>query len=216
MNTSALLLSLVLASSGNELNVISEPELPKSGMGAIAPAALPPGAISAYGLLGAPDVQVGYRQGITLVELEAKASFNYLAASFALEVGVRMAVYKRGMLTLAPAISLGLVLNSGATYVDARNFGYTGLRPRAGLWGSLAFSEVVSGIFLVELPWTFAFQGGYQATPTAGVGAEFQLTRELSGVVLGQFGVDVIKEPVGFAYVRPGWAARLGLGYRFF
>lgn len=216
MNTSALLLTLVLASSGNELNVVSEPELPKSGMGALAPAALPPGAISAYGLLGAPDVQVGYRQGISLFELEARASFNYLAASFAVDVGARMAIYRRGMLTLAPAVSVGLVLNSGATYFDARNFGYTGLKARVGFWGSLAFSEVVSGIFLAELPWTFAFQGGYQATPTAGAGAEFQLTKELTGLVLGQFGLDVIKEPVGFAYLRPGWAVRLGLGYRFF
>jgi hypothetical protein len=218
MNTSALLVAMVLASSGNELNLDANaaPELPRAGMGAIAPAALPAGAISAYALLGAPDVQIGYRQGISIFELEAKASFNYLTTSFALDVGVRMALYKRGMLTLAPAAGLGIVFNSGATYFDARNFGYTALRPRLGFHGSVAFSEVVSGVFLVEVPWAFAFQGGYQATPTAGIGGEFQLTKELSGLVLGQVGVDVIKEPVGFAYARAAWAVRLGLGYRFF
>jgi hypothetical protein len=216
MNTSALLVTLVLAGSGNELNVDAAPELPKTGMGAIAPAAMPAGAISGYALLGAPDVKVGYRQGISLFEIEANAGFNYLSAAFTLELGARMAVYKRGMLTLAPALGVGLVLNSGARYFDARNYGYSGLRPRAGLYGSLAFSEVVSGIFLAELPWTFAFQGGYQATPTAGLGAEVQLTKELSGVVLGQLGVDVIKEPVGFPFARAAWAVRMGLGYRFF
>lgn len=177
---------------------------------------LPAGAVSAYGLLGAPDVSVGYRQGIKLVEFEARASFNYLEASFALEAGVRMAIFHRGMLTLAPALALGVVANTGARYYDNRNFGYVALRPRAALYGSVAFSEIISGVFLAELPWAFGFAGGYQATPTAGVGAEFQITKELSGVVLGQFGVDVIKEPVGFASVRPGWAARMGLGWRFF
>lgn len=217
MNTSALLLALVLAGSGNELSVMSEapPELPKPGMGAIAPAAMPAGAISAYVLLGAPDVQVGYRQGISLLELEAKASFNYLTAAFTLDVGARMAVFKKGPVTLAPALGLGLVLNSGARYFDARNVGYSGLRPRVGLYGSVAFSEVVSGVFQAELPWAFAFQGGYQATPTGGLGAEFQLNKELSGVVLGQLGVDVLKEPVGFAFARAAWGVRLGLGYRF-
>jgi hypothetical protein len=218
MNTSALLVALVLASSGNELNLSTDaaPELPRPGRGAISPAALPAGAISAYALLGAPDVQIGYRQGISILELEAKASFNYLTSAFALDVGLRMAVYKRGMLTLAPAAGVALVLNSGATYYDARNFGYTALRPRLGVYGSVAFSEVVSGVFMAEVPWAFAFAGGYQATPTAGIGGEFQLTKELSGVVMGQFGVDVIKEPVGFAYTRAAWAARVGLGYRFF
>jgi hypothetical protein len=218
MNTSALLVALVVASSGNELNLSTDaaPELPRAGMGAIAPAALPAGAISAYGLLGAPDVQIGYRQGISILELEAKASFNYLTAAFALDVGLRMAVFKKGMLTLAPAAGVALVLNSGEKYFDTRNYGYTALRPRLGFYGSLAFSEVVSGIFLVEAPWAFAFQGGYQVTPTAGIGGEFQLNKELSGVVLGQVGVDVIKEPVGFAFPRAAWAVRLGLGYRFF
>ena len=217
MNVSALFVASLLASSGGELSTSTEvTHEPVPGFGAIAPAVLPAGAVSAYGLLGAPEVAVGYRQGLKLLELEAKVSFNYLSAAFVLEGGVRVGVFKYRLLTLAPTLALGFVMNSGARYFDTRNFGYVGLRPRAGLYGSLAFSEIVSGVFLVELPWAFGFAGGYQATPTAGVGAEFQITRELSGVVLGQLGLDVIKEPVGFAATRPGWAIRMGLGWRFF
>jgi hypothetical protein len=57
---------------------------------------------------------------------------------------------------------------------------------------------------------------GGEFTPTAGFGAEMLLGKQLSGLLLGQLGLDVIKEPLGVTQVRPAWAIRLGLGFRLF
>lgn len=184
---------------------------------AMAPAALPGGSIAFWGTLGAPEIAGGYRQGFSLLEFEAIARFHYLELSGTVEAGIRLAAWKSERAMLAPTFSLGLKANSGARAFDRFNFGYVALRPRLGLVASISVSDVVQVLATAEVPWAIALNvTGFQVTPTIGGGVEFQLNPKLSLVGLGQIGVDVIKEPLGVAVPRLGWAVRLGVGYRLF
>ncbi|MBL8918423.1 MAG: hypothetical protein JNJ54_06150 [Myxococcaceae bacterium] len=184
---------------------------------AMAPAALPGGSLGFWGTLGAPEVAGGYRQGFSLLEIEAIARFHYLELSGTVEAGVRLAAWKSARAVLAPTFSLGLKVNSGVRAFDPFNFGYVALRPRLGLVASISVSDVVQILATAELPWAIALNvTGFQVTPTVGGGVEFQLNQKLSLVGLGQLGVDVIKEPLGVAVPRLAWAVRLGVGYRLF
>jgi hypothetical protein len=183
----------------------------------VAPAALPGGSTSIYGLVGAPDIGVGYRQGISAFEFEAKAQFNLFELSGVIEAGAKLAVYKTSRLIIAPGLALGLKLDSGSRYFDRWNFAYIGVRPRLSLSASYGLSDLIQGLAMIELPWSFGLSAASsQTTPTAGVGAEFHLGSRLSLLATGHLGVDVIKEPLGVAHVRPAWAIRIGIGYRVF
>jgi hypothetical protein len=183
----------------------------------VAPASLPAGTNALYGFVGAPEVGVGYRQGFGLVEFEARGLFNIFQVSVIGEVGVKFAVLHHEKLRLAPVLALGLELNSGARYFDRFNFGYLGLRPRAGLNASYDFTDTISGIAQLEIPWAIGLTvQGFQITPLIGAGAEFHLGGSFSLLVSAHVGFDATKEPLGVTQYRPAWAGRLGIGYRLF
>lgn len=185
--------------------------------GVAAPATLPAGSIAMYGLVGAPDLGVGYRQGFEVLELEARALFNLLEVSGLVEVGLKLGVLGGGRLQLAPGLALGLKADSGATYFDRANFAYVGLRPRGSLTLSWAVTETITGLAQLEVPMAFALTvRGFQVTPTVGLGAEFHVGGALSVLVSGHAGVDALQEPLGVPQVRPAWAGRIGIGYRLF
>jgi len=193
---------------------------PEEGIGGVfAPAILPRGSMAVYALLGAPDIGGGYRQGFARAELEVRVWLNYLQASALAEVGGKMSVYRRGILEFVPNLAVGLEGNSGSRYYDKANYAYVAVRPRAALMTAIRFSEIATGLFLVDLPWSIAVTNGGAGghfTPTMGFGAEVQLGSTLSGLLMAQGGIDVIKEPLGVTQIRPAWAIRLGLGFRLF
>ena len=201
----------------------AEPTLPAENPnmrvtgGVVAPASLPAGTNALYGFVGAPEVGVGYRQGFGLVEFEARGLFNIFQVSVIGEVGVKFGVLHREKLRLAPVLALGLELNSGARYFDRFNFGYLGLRPRVGLNASYDFTDTISGIAQLEIPWAIGLTvQGFQITPLIGAGAEFHLGGSFSLLVSAHVGFDATKEPLGVTQYRPAWAGRLGIGYRLF
>ncbi|MCA2976828.1 MAG: hypothetical protein INH41_25995 [Myxococcaceae bacterium] len=183
----------------------------------LSPAALAPGSLAFSAFIGAPEVGAGYRQGFSVLEFEALARFNYLELSGVAEAGVRLQAWKSERARIAPTLSLGLKLNSGARVFDPSNFAAVGLRPRLGVVASISASEVVQVVLTAEVPWAIALNvSGFQLTPVAGAGVEVMLSPTLSLLALGQGGVDVIKEPLGVPVVRPAWGLRLGVGYRVF
>lgn len=201
----------------------AEPTLPAENPttrvtgGVFAPASLPAGTNALYGFVGAPELGVGYRQGFGLVEFEARGLFNLFEVSAIAEVGVKFGVHQGERLRLAPTLALGLELNSGARYFDRWNFGFLGLRPRVGFNASYAFTETVSGLAQLEIPWSIALTvQGFQVTPLLGAGAEFHLGGSLSLLVSAHVGFDATKEPLGVTQYRAAWAGRLGIGYRLF
>lgn len=208
------------ASSSASTVTFSAPAPSPREVGAVmAPAALPAGALAVYGILGAPEVGGGYRQGFPGVELEARALFNYLELSGVLEAGVRVGVFKNAAETLAiaPAAAIGLKLNSGAKYYDTANFGYAGLRLRGAVNVTYKLSDTIVGLGVVDVPWVIALgKAGFQLTPTVGVGAEFHLGERLSLAASLHGGFDTIKEPMGVTQWRAAWAIHLGVGYRLF
>ncbi|RYZ33131.1 MAG: hypothetical protein EOO71_42665, partial [Myxococcaceae bacterium] len=99
----------------------------------VAPVMLPAGATALYGYTGAPEIGVGFRQGIGGFEMEARGRFDWFKLGASLEVLGRKEVLRRGALQLAPTLGVGLVLNSGATYMDDDNFSGVLVRILPGL-----------------------------------------------------------------------------------
>jgi len=198
--------------------VSASPPAEQKGVGGVmAPAVLPAGDLAVWGVMGAPDVGAGYRQGFQPLELEARVLFNYLELSAVAEAGVKLPVMRTPRFTLAAGGALGFKGNTGARYYDAANFAFFALRLRPSLQLSAALSEMVQAVALVELPINIPFTStGVQLTPTAGGGAEFYLGSRLSVLATAHLGFDLTKEPLGVAQVRPAWAIRLGVGYRVF
>ena len=185
--------------------------------GVMGPASLPAGTNALYGFVGAPELGVGYRQGFGLIEFEARGVFNLFEVSVIGELGVKFAVLHHDKLRLAPTLALGLELNSGARYFDRFNFGFFGLRPRVGVNASYDFTDTISGIAQLELPWSIPLTvQGFQVTPLLGAGAEFHLGGSFSLLVSVHVGFDATREPLGVTQYRPAWAGRLGIGYRLF
>ena len=202
------------------VEVSSEPEIESHGIGAvIAPAVMPRGSTALYALVGAPEIGGGFRQGFSMFEIEARLTFNYLLAAGTLEGGVRMSVLKSGRFELAPTLALGLSADSGSRYFDKSNFPYVALRPRLGAVSTIMITETITGLVTLDLPWAIPLtnhSAGGQFTPLIGAGAEMHLGGILSGLLLGQIGADVIKEPLGVTQTRAAWAVKLGLGFRLF
>lgn len=185
--------------------------------GVLAPAALPAGAMAVYGLLGAPEIGGGFRQGFQYFEIEARVMINYLLGAGVLEAGVKVPVYDKGMFQMAPTVALGIEGNSGTRYYDRANFSYVALRPRVGFITSVRFSDTIAGLVLFDLPWSVAVTtAGSHVVPTLGAGVEGHLGGNLSGFFMANVGLDAIKEPLGVVQYRPAWAVRLGLGFRLF
>ncbi len=190
---------------------------PKTVGGVMAPAALPSGSTALYALLGAPDIGGGYRQGFSAFEFEAHLLFNYLLASGVLEASAKIPIYEKGKLQMAPVIGLGLEADSGSRYYDKANFSFFAIRPRLGFLTSVRFSDTVMGLFGVDVPWAIpvASSGGH-VTPGLQAGFEAYLGGNISGLVMGELGLDAIKMPLGVTQYRPLWGIRLGLGFRLF
>ena len=195
----------------------ADPAAERATGGVVAPAFLPAGSNALYAFVGAPDLGVGYRQGFGTVEFEARASFNLFEVSAIGDVGVRLGVLHRDRLKLAPTLGVGIEFDSGSRYFDRYNFGFIGLRPRVGVNGSYAFSEIVSGVAQLDVPVSIALTvQGFQVTPLFGLGGEFHLGGGFSLALTGHVGFDATREPLGVAQYRPAWAVRLGVGYRLF
>lgn len=212
----ATLLSALVVAAPTQTATFSPKESSRVLGGVLAPAKLPAGTIALYGFVGAPELGAGFRQGFDALELEARALFNVFQLSATVEGGVRLGVYQRDRLQLAPTASLGLAFNSGSTYFDAANFGSVSLRPRVGGTLSYSFSDLVAGLIYAELPWAIGLSGGHQVTPILGAGAEFYLGGSLSLLVAAHAGVDLVQAPGAEAFTRPAWGLRLGLGHRVF
>lgn len=186
--------------------------------GFVAPPVLPDGANSFYGYIGVPEVGAGYRQGFKGFELEGRARLNYLLLSLAAEGLARYPIILPGRWELAPYLGLGLVGDTGATYLDDTNFGYFGLRFVGGLVTSYRVAETVRLLGTLDVPFDLPLtgRGGARGTPVVGGGAEIYLGNDITASAIGELGVDVVKPPSQNTFTRLGYAVRLGLGFRIF
>jgi hypothetical protein len=183
---------------------------------AAAPAALPP-ASNAWNLwLGAPEISLGYRQGFSLFELEARATFDYFQAAGAAEGAARLRLFEKENFLLAPFVGLGLAASSGATYLDEHNHRHFSFQPRFGLWATYAFTPHFSGIALFDFPIRVSFLGNsFGLKPTTGAGAEFSLGNQLSVLLMAGLGPEWIKQPSSSSVsCRLAWYVRFGIGFR--
>lgn len=192
----------------------SEPRIPG---GVAVPASLPAGSNALYGYVGVPDIAVGYRQGFGLVEIDGRVGFNLLKVSFVGEVAVKFAALTKDAFRLAPLVDLGVEFNTGAYYFYGSNFAYVGLRPKVGAVATYQFSDIVTGLAQLEVPFSIALTvRGFQITPTTALGAEFHLGERFSLLVAGIIGFDATHTPADNTFYSVAWGARLGLGYRIF
>jgi hypothetical protein len=185
--------------------------------GVLAPAVLPSGSNAVYGIVGAPEIGAGYRQGFAPLEVEARALFNIFELSGLIEGGVKIPVLQRDALQVGVGAAVGLLLNSGSKYFDAANFGSVAVRPRISGLLSYGLSDLVTLLARLDVPLAIsATVAGTDFRPEVGLGAEFHLGGSLSLLVLGELGVDAIKQGLGVMQVRPAWGVQLGVGYRIF
>lgn len=183
-----------------------------------APAFLPPGANAVYGFAGVPEVGAGYRQGLDGLEIDARFKFDWVAVAFSLEALGKFPAWTSGNLQLAPVIGVGGVFDTGADYIDRDNFSYLGLRltPGANLSYRVAETASLVGELAVPIDITLSPRNGSRVRPLIGGGAEFYIGEDLTAGAVAQVGVDVLKQPLGIARTRVGYAFRVGVGYRFF
>jgi hypothetical protein len=199
----------------------SDPSRTDSDFGAAAvPVALPSGASSAYALLGAPELSVGYRSGFGPVEAEVRARGDFLRLSLALEALARVPLYSAPGLEVGPTLALGFVANTGATYFDGDNVGGTFLRLMPGVLAVSQLSETVALVGALEVPVDRPLRenGGARWAALAGGGAEVYAGEDLSFLALGQLGPEALTAAGlgGPTTVRLGWRVQLGLGLRIF
>ena len=216
-----LLLSFGSAAHAQVIDTVAVPtaEERKQRFGAVVgPAALPDGSMALYGFVGAPELGLGVRSGLSLMEVEARARVDYFRVSLGLEGLVRARVYARGPLTLAPTLGVGLVLNAGASWLDEDNFDAVFFRILPGFVASYRVSETVQLLGLADLPLDLGLTPGgarrFQAL--GGGGVEAFLGEDFTLLLAGQLGVDVLRERAGSAETRLGYALRLGVGFRLF
>jgi hypothetical protein len=212
----ALVAALVPSLAGAEGS--SLPDKRETFGGVVAPATLPRASSALYGFVGLPDLGAGYRQGLSDFEIEARAKFNYLQLALALEVLGKYALVRQGELDVAPFLGVGFVGDTGSRYFDTSNFAYLGIRALGGLAATYRLGDTLRLVGQLDVPYDFVLgsEGGLRFTPVAGGGAEIYLGEDISGLLLGQLGVDTMKEPSGVPVTRLGYAVRLGLGFRLF
>ncbi len=185
---------------------------------AIAPASLPRGASAVYGYAGVQDIAAGFRQGMADVELDARARLNYFLLAISAELLLRHTFYQSPAAELAPYLGVGFVYDSGSRYIRAGNFQYAGVRALSGLIATYKLAETVRAVGELDIPLDVALSvsNGYRFFPLAGGGAEVYLGSDVTGLLMGQFGVDVLREPQGVPVVTFGYQLRVGLGFRLF
>ncbi|MFP2899309.1 hypothetical protein [Corallococcus sp. 4LFB] len=184
----------------------------------VAPVMLPAGATALYGYTGAPEVGLGFRQGLGALEVEARARFDWFKLGASLELVGRKEVVRRGAFGLAPTLGVGLVLNSGATYMDDDNFSGVLVRILPGLVAGYRVADTVMLLGLVDLPIDLGLTGDKQRRFQAlgGLGVEVYLGGNLSLLAAGQVGVETFQERAGAGHTRLGLTGRVGLGTRLF
>ncbi len=191
----------------------------KETFGAVmAPAALPGGSNSGYVYIGVQNVGAGYRQGVSVFEVEGRASFNYLLISLGVDAVLKWAAYNQSGLEIAPYIGAGIVLDSGARFIEQANFAHFGLKLLAGATATYKLTDTLRGIANLEIPYDLSLSpsGGNLFNPLVGVGAELYLGEDISAMALGSIGLATLKEPLAVTAARFGYQFRLGVGYRFF
>jgi hypothetical protein len=212
----ALVLTLPAASAAQEG---TPPAREAWSFGAVlAPVTMPEGMTALYGYVGVPEMGVGFRQGISGYEFEGRARLDYFRLAGIFEAAARRQVLVRGDLSLAPTLSLGLVLNSGSEYLDEANYPGVLLRLSPGAVASYRVGETVALLGLVDLPFDLGLNASglrrFQAL--AGGGTEIYLAQGVTVLVAGQLGVDSFKQPREAAVTRLGYQVKLGIGARLF
>jgi hypothetical protein len=219
MMRSACLLALLAVpavASAQDADVSFASEDPLGSV--VAPVMLPAGQTALYGYTGAPEVGLGFRQGLGALEVEARGRFDWFKLGVSLELVGRREVLRKGAFQLAPSLGVGLVLNSGATYMDDRNFSGVLVRILPGLVAGYRVADTVSLLGLVDLPIDLGLTGDKQRRFQAlgGLGVEVYLGGGLSLLVAGQTGVETFQERSGAGHTRLGLTGRVGLGTRLF
>jgi hypothetical protein len=184
----------------------------------VAPATLPEGAASAYAYGGVQEVGVGYRQGVSSVELEARAKLNYFLLSFAFEALLKRSIVSEGSLAVAPFLGVGIVHDTGSRYLTAPNFQYTGIRALGGAIGTYRLTEVATLVAELDIPLDLSLNPtqGVRFGPLAGGGIEAYLGSDISVLVMGQLGFTFFREPLGVPQWSLGYQLRAGFGFRLF
>lgn len=184
----------------------------------VAPATLPSGASALYGYAGVQDIAVGFRQGLSSFEFEARARVNYFLLTGSLELLLRHTIYRTPSTAVAPFLGVGGVYDTGSRYLRAGNFQYSGVRALGGVVATYRIAETVRAVGEIDVPLDIALNPsqGYRFSPLAGGGTEIYLGSDVSGLIMAQFGVDSIREPLGVAVVSFGYQVKVGLGFRLF
>ncbi|HZH03562.1 MAG TPA: hypothetical protein VEY30_07235 [Myxococcaceae bacterium] len=184
----------------------------------LAPVVLPSGTSAAYGRLGVPDFAVGYRQGVAGFELEGRAILNYFWASLAAEALARIPVGSAGGWEFGVPVGLGLVVNTGANYLDEDNFDYRAIRVIGGVLATYRLSDTVRPLLELEFTDDFAVspKGAYNATLVGGGGVEMYLGNNWSGLFSTRLGWNGLKDQLGTAQSQFAFQVRLGFGVRLF
>ncbi|WP_232293595.1 hypothetical protein [Stigmatella aurantiaca] len=184
----------------------------------IAPVTMPEDVTSLYGYVGVPEMGAGFRQGLSGLELEAKAKLDYFRLAGIFEVGARREVLTRETAALAPTLSLGLVLNSGTSYLDEENFGGVLLRVSPGLVSGWRAGETVVLVGLVDAPVDIGVgpTGAWRIQTLVGGGPEIYLGQGVTLLVSGQIGLEHFKEERQDWNTRLGYQIKLGIGSRLF
>jgi hypothetical protein len=210
-----------IASLAVAMGMAAAPKLPdrRETFGAVlGPSALPAGATAAYAYVGLPEVGGGFRQGLSGFEWEARARLSYLTLSLTAEGVLKWPVIRAAAFDVAPYVGAGATVSSGIRYFDTATFPYAGARILAGVTASYRASETIRLLASLEVPYDspIGTGGGGKLLALAGGGAELFLSDDVSGLLLGQAGLDWVKEPLGVPVARFGYAIRLGMGVRLF
>lgn len=202
--------------SSEEVPVLSNRQ--ESFGAVLMPPAIPAAATAAYGFIGLQEVGGGYRQGLRLFELEARARFNYFHLSLGVDGVLKYRLLQRGRLELAPTIALGVGFNSGSRYIDVRNFNGLFAHVEPGVTFAYRIHDTLRGFALLNVPVDIGLApaGGYRFMALVGGGVEFYLGDDVSVMVLGALGPDVMRQPNGFNQLNVGYSVKLGVGYRIF
>jgi hypothetical protein len=212
----ALSLSPLVAHAGAPIEL---KENPSWFGGFIAPAVLPGGSASFFGYAGAPSVGFGYRQGIAgVLEFDGLIDLDYFTLSLDPTATMRFLVWHSETVQVAPTLGAGFVFDTGAKYIDDRNFSNVSVRIIPGGTMSYRFTEIAALVADVRVPLDFSLtpEGGRRYQPLAGGGAELYLGEDITAGVMGELGVDVFHQPNGDTLTRLGWSVRIGIGYRLF
>lgn len=206
----SLFLGILLASSAARADDVP--------FGAVAPAELPSGSTSLYGFVGAPELGVGFRQGLGPFEFNPEVAVNYLDLSFAAVARLRFEVVHQPRWQLAPFGGLGFAYDSGSTYFNKDNFEFTAVRIDVGAVATYPVGETLSLLATTELTWDVFTTPvkGYRAQPLVGAGAEVALGGGISAFGLAAIGIDFRKLPREWVDTEVGYSVRLGFAYRMF